>query len=70
MKTADVARQLQIPMIRIRNLLAHQQIPPPPKDAAGNYCWGPEDIERLVKAAPARARGKLPTATAAQPSAA
>ena len=27
MKTADVARQLQIPMIRIRNLLAHQQIP-------------------------------------------
>jgi hypothetical protein len=44
-------------MVRIRNLIANQRIPPPHKDAAGNYSWSPEDIERLLRAAPARTRG-------------
>jgi hypothetical protein len=59
MLTVEVCEKYGLPMLRVRYLLAMGRIKRPEKDASGNYRWGPEAIQELLKAIPPRGRQKV-----------
>jgi len=46
-KTTAVARELGLPPWRLWYLINSSKIPRPMRDDSGDYCWAPEDVERV-----------------------
>ncbi len=45
-KTGAVARELAIPVSRLRSLIVTGRLAPPEKDSSGDFIWRSEDIEQ------------------------
>jgi hypothetical protein len=45
-KTGAVAKELSIPMSRLRSLIVTGRLDAPAKDSSGDFIWRNEDIER------------------------
>jgi hypothetical protein len=61
LKTCEVAEQVGVPYHVLDYLMRTRQIPRPPKDASGDYTWGPADV-RAVKEVLAKRPRKKPEA--------
>jgi hypothetical protein len=61
LKTTEVRRKLAVTYSRLMDLIRHDRIPHPAKDASDDYIWFPADVERarVALANPPR-RGRRP----------
>jgi hypothetical protein len=50
LKTKQLLEMAGVSEFQLRAALRGGKLKPPPKDASGDYCWRPEDVEALRQA--------------------